>query len=131
MVDPDSRKATTLIDHEDERPEPQDDRGAEGQAGASGGDAVAPATGSPAPEGAAPAPRPSAADRNMQWYVLRVASNLEDRVCEALQRKVKIEHLEDRIGRILVLTAREKRMRGGVAKVVDKKLYPGYVFVEM
>jgi len=69
--------------------------------------------------------------RGMNWYVLRVASNLEDRVCEALKRKVKIEHLEERVGRILVLTQREKRMRGGIAKVFDRKLYPGYVFVEM
>ena len=75
-------------------------------------------------------PAPAGASR-MLWYVLRVASNLEDRVCEALKSKVKIEHLEDRIGRILVLTQREKRMRGGVAKVFDRKLYPGYVFVEM
>lgn len=67
----------------------------------------------------------------MQWYVLRVASNCEDRVAEALGRKVKVEHLDDRIGRILVPTQREKRMRGKVAKVFDRKLYPGYVFVEM
>lgn len=67
----------------------------------------------------------------MQWYVLRVASNREDQVCTSLMRKVEIEDLTERIGRILVPTQREKRMRGGVAKVYDKKLYPGYVFVEM
>jgi transcription termination/antitermination protein NusG len=69
--------------------------------------------------------------RPMQWYVLRVASNREEQVCEALTRKVKIEHLEERVGRILVPTQREKRMRSGVARVYDRKLYPGYVFVEM
>ncbi len=67
----------------------------------------------------------------MQWYVLRVASNREDQVCKSLERKVRVEGLEDRINRILVPTQREKRMRGKVAKVYDKKLYPGYVFVEM
>ncbi len=84
---------------------------------------TAPARGKPAPA--------AAAARSMHWYVLRVASNCEDRVCEALTRKVKIENLDDRIGRILVPTQREKRMRGGVARVFDRKLYPGYVFVEM
>lgn len=69
--------------------------------------------------------------RPMMWYVLRVASNREDQVCEALKRKVKIENLSEYIGRILVPTQREKRMRGKVAKVFDRKLYPGYVFVEM
>jgi transcriptional antiterminator NusG len=67
----------------------------------------------------------------MKWYVLRVASNKEEQVRDALERKVKIEALEDRIGRILVPTLKEKRMRSGVARIVQKKLYPGYVFVEM
>ncbi|QDV91940.1 hypothetical protein RAS2_30500 [Phycisphaerae bacterium RAS2] len=80
---------------------------------------------------AAPKPAKPSGPRSMHWYVLRVASNREDQVCDALTRKVKIEHLDDRIGRILVPTQREKRMRGRVAKVFDRKLYPGYVFVEM
>lgn len=67
----------------------------------------------------------------MKWYVLRVASNKEDQVCETLDRKVRIESLQDRIGRILVPTAKEKRMKGGQVKIIEKKLYPGYVFVEM
>jgi transcriptional antiterminator NusG len=67
----------------------------------------------------------------MKWYVLRVASNKEEQVREALQRKVAIEALEHRIGRILVPTVKEKRMRGGALKIVERKLYPGYVFVEM
>jgi transcriptional antiterminator NusG len=69
--------------------------------------------------------------QGMNWYVLRVASNKEGRVREALDRKVKIEQLEDRVGRILVPTQKEKRLRGGTARVYQRKLYPGYVFVEM
>ena len=67
----------------------------------------------------------------MKWYVLRVASNKEEQVRETLLRKVKIEALEDRVGRVLVPTLKEKRVKGGVVKLVDRKLYPGYVFVEM
>ena len=67
----------------------------------------------------------------MQWYVLRVASNKEEKVRDALKRKVVIEGLESRIGRVLVPTLKEKRMRSGVLRVVERKLYPGYVFVEM
>jgi len=67
-----------------------------------------------------------------QWYVLRVASNKEDSVREALERKVKIEALEERIGRILVPTERRPSPRGkGDKKFVERKMYPGYVFVEM
>jgi transcription termination/antitermination protein NusG len=67
----------------------------------------------------------------MKWYVLRVASNKEEQVCEALQRKVRVENLTDRVGRVLVPTAKEKRMKAGQVKIIEKKLYPGYVFVEM
>jgi len=65
------------------------------------------------------------------WYTLRVASNREDQVRDALERKVKIEGLEDLIGRIIVPTERIKRVKQGQQKVAERKLYPGYVFVEM
>lgn len=78
-----------------------------------------------------PTPEPELVRPGMGWYVLRVAANKEDQVREALERKIKIEQLEDRVGRILVPAQREKRIRGGTARVYQRKLYPGYVFVEM
>ena len=67
----------------------------------------------------------------MKWYVLRVASNKEEYVREALDRKVKIEGLDEHVGRILVPTLKERRLKSGVARVYRRNLYPGYVFVEM
>src|SRR3712207_2533283 len=67
----------------------------------------------------------------MNFFVLRVASNKEDRVREALQRKVKIEGVENVVGRILVPTERVRHMKGGVRKESERKLYPGYVFIEL
>jgi len=55
----------------------------------------------------------------MKWYVLRVASNKEEAVRTALERKVKIEGLEHRVGRVLVPTLKEKRMKAGVLKIVE------------
>lgn len=66
-----------------------------------------------------------------QWFVLRVASNREDQVRDALERKVKIENIGDIVGRILVPTERIKRVKQGQQKMAERKLYPGYVFVEM
>ena len=70
-----------------------------------------------------------------QWYVLRVASNKEEQVRQALERKVKIEGLEDKIGRVLVPMDRRVRPptkgKSGEKKFVERKLYPGYVFIEM
>jgi len=68
---------------------------------------------------------------NMRWYVLRVASNREDQVRLALERKVKLEALENVVGRVLVPIVKERRMRNGAMRVFERKLYPGYVFVEM
>ena len=67
----------------------------------------------------------------MQWYVLRVAANREEQVRNAMAQKVEIEHMEDEIGRIVVPSEKVKRVRGSQQRVYDRKLYPGYVFVEM
>jgi len=72
-----------------------------------------------------------------QWYVLKVASNKEEQVRQALERKVKIEGLSDKIGRILVPVDRRVRPgpkakgKSAEKKIVERKLYPGYIFIEM
>jgi transcriptional antiterminator NusG len=67
----------------------------------------------------------------MQWYVLRVAANKEVQVRDALAQKVEREGLTDIIGRIEVPIERIKRIRGSKQTVHKRKLYPGYVFMEM
>jgi len=74
------------------------------------------------------------AQPGMRWYVLRVASNKENQVRDSLERKVRIEDLGDEIGRIMVPTERRpspRSIRSGGRKYVERKMYPGYVFVEM
>jgi len=66
-----------------------------------------------------------------QWFVLRVASNKEDSVKETLLRKIKIEGMTHLVNRILVPTEKIRTMKAGKTKVQQRKLYPGYVFVEM
>ena len=74
----------------------------------------------------------------MNWFVLRVASNKESSVRKTLLRKIKIEGYDGEdeakphlVNRILVPTEKEKTIKAGKQKVIEKKLYPGYVFVEM
>lgn len=67
----------------------------------------------------------------MQFFVLRVASNKEDQVRDKLERKVKIEGLQEHVGRILVPTERHVTVKQGVRRQSDRKLYPGYVFIEL
>jgi transcriptional antiterminator NusG len=80
------------------------------------------------------APQTPAGDKPapvMRWYVLRVASNKEEQVRDALTRRIQIENMTDRVGRVLVPTVPERRIKGGQSRVYNRKLYPGYVFVEM
>jgi transcriptional antiterminator NusG len=96
--------------------------------------AVAPAA--PAPAAEEPEKFDPAADlptyrEGMDWFVLRVASNKENYVRETLLRKVQIEGLNDRVGRIMVPTEKTKTLKGGKTKITETKLYPGYIFVEM
>ena len=67
----------------------------------------------------------------MLWYVLRVASNKEIQVKESLLQKVQIEGIGDIVGRIEVPVEQIKRIRGSKQTVHKRKLYPGYVFMEM
>ncbi|MBN1788698.1 MAG: transcription termination/antitermination factor NusG [Sedimentisphaerales bacterium] len=67
----------------------------------------------------------------MRWYVLRVASNREEQVRETLAKKVTLESLEGIIGRVIVPVEQVKRIRAGKQRVLRRKLYPGYVFMEI
>lgn len=65
------------------------------------------------------------------WYVLRVQSNKEETVRETLDQKAKLEGITDLLCRVVVPTERVSTMKGGRRRVSERKLYPGYVFVEM
>jgi transcriptional antiterminator NusG len=67
----------------------------------------------------------------MRWYVLRVAANREVQVKDALKEKLEKEGLSDVIGKIEVPVEQIKRIRGNKQTIYKRKLYPGYVFVEM
>ena len=67
----------------------------------------------------------------MQWFVLRVASNKENRVCETLLRKVQMDMLQDQVGRIVVPVEKVKSVKSGKQRIVKRKLYPGYVIMEV
>jgi len=66
----------------------------------------------------------------MQWYVLRVASNKEEQVRDTLARKMEVESVKS-VGRIMVPVEQIKRIRSGRERVHKRKLYPGYVFMEL
>ena len=66
-----------------------------------------------------------------EWYVLRVASGREESVKEGLLKKIQIAGLEESIPTVLVPTERVSEIKGGKKRYREKKLYPGYIIVEM
>jgi transcriptional antiterminator NusG len=67
----------------------------------------------------------------LEWYILKVQSNREDSIREGLERRVKIAGLEKYFGEIIVPTELVTEFKGGKKKVVKRKLYPGYLVVQM
>jgi transcriptional antiterminator NusG len=67
----------------------------------------------------------------MDWYILKVQSNRERSIAEALERKIKIEGLDRYFDQVIVPTEKVTEFKGGKKKVVERKLYPGYIVVHM
>jgi transcriptional antiterminator NusG len=67
----------------------------------------------------------------MQWYILKVQSNREDSIREGLQRRVAIAGLEKHFGNIIVPIEKVTEVKGGKKRIVKRKLYPGYLVVQM
>jgi transcriptional antiterminator NusG len=65
------------------------------------------------------------------WYVIHTYSGYENKVKATLERKVQSMGMEDAINRILVPMEDEIDMKDGQKKVVKRKVFPGYVLVEM
>ena len=66
-----------------------------------------------------------------KWYVIRVASNREERVRDNLLVSVRSKGMEDLITNVLVPTETITEIKGGKKRVVHRKIYPGYIMVEM
>lgn len=66
-----------------------------------------------------------------KWYVLHTYSGYENKVKTTLELKVQAMGMEDVISRILIPMEDEIDEKDGVKKVVKRKVFPGYVLVEM
>lgn len=74
---------------------------------------------------------PEEEDIHLDWYILKVQSNRERSIADALRRKIAIEGLDHLFGQVLVPTEKVTEFKGGKKKIVERKLWPGYIAVEM
>ncbi len=66
-----------------------------------------------------------------EWYVVNTYSGHEAKVKEKLEAKVESMGLQDYIYRIIIPETTEVEVKDGVKKEKKKKMFPGYVLVEM
>src|SRR5207302_7825018 len=81
----------------------------------------------PEPEDKPEPPAPN----NKHWYVVKVQSGREESIKEAIERRVKIEGLEEFFGKIIIPVERVTEVRNGKRVVKERKLYPGYLMVNV
>ncbi|RKY39188.1 MAG: transcription termination/antitermination protein NusG [Candidatus Omnitrophota bacterium] len=66
-----------------------------------------------------------------RWYVIHTQTGYEMKVKEMLENRIKQEKKEDLFSRILIPTEEVSEFKGRQRKVVHKKLFPGYILIEM
>jgi transcriptional antiterminator NusG len=66
-----------------------------------------------------------------RWYIVHTYSGYEDRVRRALEQRIKFMDAENKIFKIVIPTEEEIEIRGGQRRTVTKKVFPGYVLVQM
>jgi len=88
-------------------------------------------------EGAAEAPIEEAApaqpavDEKKHWYIVKVQSGREESIKEAIERRVKIEGLEDYFGQIKIPVEKVTELRNGKRVVRSRKKFPGYLMAHV
>lgn len=65
------------------------------------------------------------------WYVVHVFSSMEKKVQKTLNERIQEAGLENYFGRILVPSEEVIESRGGQKSITERKIFPGYVLVEM
>ncbi len=65
------------------------------------------------------------------WYVLHTHSGYEDTVARNLKQRIESLGMGDKIFNVIVPTEKKIKIKNGKRRVVEEKIYPGYVLVEM
>ena len=66
-----------------------------------------------------------------QWYAVHTYSGHENKVKTNIERRAESMNLKEKVFRILVPTEAELRTRAGKRQEVQRKVFPGYVLIEM
>lgn len=70
-------------------------------------------------------------DSTRQWYAIHTYSGYEEKVAESIKQRVDTVDMADKIFSVLVPKEKQIEIKNGKRKIVEKKIFQGYVLVEM
>jgi transcriptional antiterminator NusG len=70
-------------------------------------------------------------DPRLRWFVIHTYSGYEAKVKSNLERRIGSMNMKDKIFQVLIPTEKEKEIKGGKRREIDRKIFPGYVLVEV
>ena len=70
-------------------------------------------------------------NENVKWYVIHTYSGYENKVKTNLEHRIASMDVAHKIFRVVVPTEEEVEIKNGQRRTVQKKIFPGYVLVEM
>jgi len=82
-------------------------------------------------EGPQVAPQEAEAGSPLRWYIVHAYSGMEKAVERNILERIKRSGMQEKFGRILVPTEEVVEVRNGQRRTTERRLYPGYVFVQM
>ena len=68
---------------------------------------------------------------DLRWYIVHAYSGMEKAVERNIAERIARATMQDKFGRILVPTEEVVEIKNGQRKTTERRLFPGYVFIEM
>lgn len=65
------------------------------------------------------------------WYVIHTYSGYEEQVADSLKQRIESMNMQDKIFDVVVPKEKQIEIKNGKRKIVEKKIFPGYVLVDM
>ncbi|PJA47694.1 transcription termination/antitermination protein NusG [Candidatus Uhrbacteria bacterium CG_4_9_14_3_um_filter_36_7] len=71
------------------------------------------------------------AQHGKRWYALHTYSGYEEKVTSNLRQRIETMDMEDKIFQVLVPKEKKIKIKNGKRRMIEEKIFPGYVLVEM
>ena len=66
-----------------------------------------------------------------EWYVVQVLSGWEQKVKDALEKRIQMEGMQERVSRVLIPAENVSEVKSGKKKISKRKFFPGYMLLQM